>query len=524
MARKHKTHDIEKAPVARRAPEQQLIERASTEHARPLSPAVALERAAKSHPSAIRPADVRVLQRTVGNRAVQRIFSNRTQAILPKASTSENAVQRKTEEEEPLQAKLETGRGKENRTGLPDNLKAGIERLSGTGMDDVKVHYNSSKPAQVQALAYTQGTDIHLGPGREEHLPHEAWHVVQQKQGRVRPTMQLKDLAINDDEALEKEAGVMGALAQTAQALQRKGTAQLSDNSSVSNKFSPLPTIQRSPFDQALDHHHIAGSGGYTQKKSQGLLFNGSAADLLVATKVAKQASMLDAVKYAAVRFATIGNLAARIQAAGGVLNGTLNPRNGNGLEPFVYQITVPYKQDGADKEIGLWYQYAVGTPGYIIKEYQTDEGESNMAAAHVTNPTQAGYAPTFFSTHADTGATPLSTLVTQNPKLTRAQNEQRLDARTKLAGEGARFDVVKNNMDRIANDSRIYTIKAGKVYWVEFRKLWLNWAGVFNSGYGITDSTIAHNLLGVGWVAPGVAITPLKKFKPEVKDIEVKE
>ena len=31
-----------------------------------------------------------------------------------------------------------------NRTGLPDNLKNGIENLSGMSMDHVKVHYNSS--------------------------------------------------------------------------------------------------------------------------------------------------------------------------------------------------------------------------------------------------------------------------------------------------------------------------------------------------------------------------------------------
>jgi len=35
---------------------------------------------------------------------------------------------------------------KANRTGLPNNLKSGIENLSGFAMDDVKVHYNSSKP------------------------------------------------------------------------------------------------------------------------------------------------------------------------------------------------------------------------------------------------------------------------------------------------------------------------------------------------------------------------------------------
>ncbi|MGH2497416.1 MAG: DUF4157 domain-containing protein [Ktedonobacteraceae bacterium] len=102
---------------------------------------------------------------------------------------------------------------KENTTGLPDTLKAGVENLSGLSMDDVRVHYNSSEPAQVQALAYTQGADIHVGPGQEKHLPHEAWHVVQQKQGRVQPTVQAKGVAINDDLGLEKEADVMGGKA-----------------------------------------------------------------------------------------------------------------------------------------------------------------------------------------------------------------------------------------------------------------------------------------------------------------------
>jgi len=99
----------------------------------------------------------------------------------------------------------------ENNTGLPDNLKSGMENLSGISMDDVKVHRNSDKPAQLQAHAYAQGTDIHLGPGQEKHLPHELGHVVQQKQGRVKPTMQMKGkINVNDDPGLEKEADVIG--------------------------------------------------------------------------------------------------------------------------------------------------------------------------------------------------------------------------------------------------------------------------------------------------------------------------
>ncbi|MFP5393732.1 MAG: DUF4157 domain-containing protein [Gammaproteobacteria bacterium] len=100
---------------------------------------------------------------------------------------------------------------KPNDTGLPDQLKSGIENLSGMSMDGVKVHYNSDKPAQLNAHAYAQGTDIHLAPGQEQHLPHEAWHVVQQAQGRVQPTLHMNgDVPVNDDAALEREADVMG--------------------------------------------------------------------------------------------------------------------------------------------------------------------------------------------------------------------------------------------------------------------------------------------------------------------------
>lgn len=102
----------------------------------------------------------------------------------------------------------------ENLTGLPDRLKVGVEALSGMSIDNVSVHYNSAKPAQLQALAYTQGTEIHVGPGQERHLPHEAWHVVQQAQGRVQPTMEMRyGVSINNDERLEHEANVMGTTA-----------------------------------------------------------------------------------------------------------------------------------------------------------------------------------------------------------------------------------------------------------------------------------------------------------------------
>lgn len=135
-----------------------------------------------------------------------------TQDSNPKASRQApvDAILQRYKEQN-IQRYTSTEEEKPNNTGLPDNLKTGIENLSGYSMDDVKVHYNSDKPAQLQALAYTQGTDIHVAPGQEKHLPHEAWHVIQQKQGRVQPTMQLQGINVNDNEGLEKEADVMGS-------------------------------------------------------------------------------------------------------------------------------------------------------------------------------------------------------------------------------------------------------------------------------------------------------------------------
>ena len=139
-----------------------------------------------------------------------------------------------TLEKEPLQRK-------ENKTGLPDNLKAGMEGLSGMSLDSVNVHRNSDKPAQLNAHAYAQGTDIHLGSGQEKHLPHELGHVVQQAQGRVKPTTAVNGVGVNDNAGLEKEADTMGSKALSAGSNE---TAQLKSDTNVS-ALSGKPIAQR---------------------------------------------------------------------------------------------------------------------------------------------------------------------------------------------------------------------------------------------------------------------------------------
>ena len=106
-----------------------------------------------------------------------------------------------------LPRQLKDGRTK---GGMPRQLARGIEALSGVSMEGVRVHYNSARPATMQALAYAQGSDIHLAGGQESHLPHEAWHITQQAKGRVKPTTKVNGIAVNDSPSLEREADVMG--------------------------------------------------------------------------------------------------------------------------------------------------------------------------------------------------------------------------------------------------------------------------------------------------------------------------
>jgi hypothetical protein len=50
--------------------------------------------------------------------------------------------------------------------------------------------------AELNVHACVQGSDIHVAPGQEQHLPDEAWQIVQQLQGRLHPPCrQIRRLA-----------------------------------------------------------------------------------------------------------------------------------------------------------------------------------------------------------------------------------------------------------------------------------------------------------------------------------------
>ncbi|WP_372365472.1 DUF4157 domain-containing protein [Candidatus Uabimicrobium sp. HlEnr_7] len=149
--------------------------------------------------SAAKTKHLKLLQKKLGNQGVAQLYKRQ---FANKKSAKKQAKH--------LQ-------GNVNQTGMPDQIKREMENSFGTDFSDVKIHHSSRLAVDIDALAFTQGNNIHFAPGQYEPtnqkgkklLAHELTHVVQQKQGRVRPTKKIGSMFINDASSLENEADLM---------------------------------------------------------------------------------------------------------------------------------------------------------------------------------------------------------------------------------------------------------------------------------------------------------------------------
>jgi hypothetical protein len=111
---------------------------------------------------------------------------------------------------------------------LPAEIRAKMETAFSADFSDVRVHIGQ-EASSLGAIAYTWGTNIHFAPGQynphtlqgQKLLGHELWHVVQQKNGRVRNPFG-GGVAVVQDHALEAEADRMGIKAALTQVARKK--------------------------------------------------------------------------------------------------------------------------------------------------------------------------------------------------------------------------------------------------------------------------------------------------------------
>ncbi|WP_051312902.1 eCIS core domain-containing protein [Sporocytophaga myxococcoides] len=136
---------------------------------------------------------------------------------------------------------------------MPLPVQRKMESSFGEDFSDVNIHTNSSQSIDLNAHAFAKGSDIHFAPGMfnpesqkgQELLGHELTHVLQQREGRVQPTVQKKGVNINDDEGLEKEADEMGEKAAKGYLVGSAGSS--TEDNSISG------TIQKSEDDDPIN-------------------------------------------------------------------------------------------------------------------------------------------------------------------------------------------------------------------------------------------------------------------------------
>ncbi|MFK7796714.1 MAG: hypothetical protein AB8E82_04615 [Aureispira sp.] len=109
-----------------------------------------------------------------------------------------------------------------NSTGIPDNLKAAIEYMSGYSLDHLRVHYNSEKPEMLGMSTYTENEHLYIATGAEDFLARELWRVTEQLSADAEVIQKDKEKAEKDKEEIEKtdstyfeveDAAVQGELA-----------------------------------------------------------------------------------------------------------------------------------------------------------------------------------------------------------------------------------------------------------------------------------------------------------------------
>jgi len=181
---------------------------------------------------------------------------------------------RETDPKQPVQPKINLAPSSSGKP-MPEPVQQKMEGAFGADFSGVRIHEGPQAKA-INAVAYTQGSDIHFQPGKyqpetqsgQELLGHELTHVVQQKAGRV-TVPQGKGAPINADPGLESEADILGAKAARGESVEVAGAVstggihkkepryeQFEDEKGLDDKSGKLDSGKKLSFLQRLKGNH----------------------------------------------------------------------------------------------------------------------------------------------------------------------------------------------------------------------------------------------------------------------------
>ncbi len=365
---------------------------------------------------------------------------------------------------------------KPGNSGSPDNPKADIESLSGMSLDGVKVQPNSSKPAQLSADAYAQD--------------------------RAQAPRQMKsNVPINDDQGLEHEADVMGAKAAAMGATSFQAKESGGSNAPLSS--DPAGTAQLRLLEEAdgFDNLNLRDTGETFSVIGQ---YPNSDAKLYADNTVLEAADKAGAIAGIAERAGEIGQ---GLSDMGGYTTDAEKFDDGDEttIDPFTH---CSYSQLADGKYVLMMYQHTHDLDGYVtgIEEGTAGDGgqytasfQESMRYGQTRVETSMGNSErTYSQLHDKTVDRSLITIAS-------GSSAGKADAMTKLAGEGARFQWVRNNIATMT-DTTEFAVPAKDrkpALSIYFRDLWATWKNWFNGQYNIPDQTIRDTLYAKGHATP---------------------
>ncbi|MFT0671921.1 hypothetical protein AAH088_12775 [Bacteroides hominis] len=187
-------------------------------------------------------------------------------------------------------------------------------------------------------------------------------------------------------------------------------------------------------------------------------------------------------------------------------------------IDPYCIRLFGNYKIAQHTQEFYVDVHFGPYNLGYIVSIKDGDEIATMKLPSEEWAPNNYSNVHDQNSSKKDEGLLSSLTL----PSTSEPDKRRRRDTITKLIGEGARFNAVKNHQDSLTDSTKFFTRNDDSVQWIAFNKLWSAWSGTFNKGFGITDESIKHHLEANDFKdASGTSITidnqPPSVIKPQM-------
>ncbi len=272
-------------------------------------------------------------------------------------------------------------------------------------------------------------------------------------------------------------------------------------------KGAVSPPIQRRLLGSARARINI-GHSGKVWGANNGIWNNGPVYEPNAAIgQVGSKEAALTAI---ADLGAAVGQEANNALTGDGWAQNKSEERGGSYLSPFLLRARAAWSGNDND-QVQLDYHFGSFNHGYVVRtQIGTGLTADIIKDQPYKNTTNLQRELSEYSNiHAtdDANENILGLVTPQSGDAYVDQNEKKLDAVTKIAGEGARWQCVRSAAGKLKNNLRFYTPKltGDKNPSIEFSDLWLTWSTVFNKEFNIPDEGVATELASRGATWPKI-------------------